>query len=261
MPVSRGADVDSVENARDEQISPPPAMPTRSLAEAVPHEDDLTEESPGNEPARGAATAAAVSSFGEKTVNSAQPGAEQSGQRALVQYDYEKAEDNELELKEGDVIRNIEMVDDNWWMGQNSRGESGLFPSNYVELVEDEDIRQPQSQPTDNPEAVPSSGGPQTSQGATATAMYDYEAAEDNELSFPENARITGVVSPTLSAYQNHDQLNNAPGIPRRGLVVRRLWWQVRVIPSQLCKIRRLKAIQCPFDISVQRLSVASELL
>ena len=54
----------------------------------------------------------------------------------MVQYDYEKAEDNELELKEGEYVTNIEMVDDDWWMGQNVHGETGLFPSNYVELVE-----------------------------------------------------------------------------------------------------------------------------
>ena len=31
--------------------------------------------------------------------------------------------------------------------------------------------------------------------GAKATALYDYEAGEDNELSFPENAVITNIVS------------------------------------------------------------------
>ena len=31
--------------------------------------------------------------------------------------------------------------------------------------------------------------------GATATALYDYEAGEENELSFPENAVIANVVS------------------------------------------------------------------
>ena len=29
----------------------------------------------------------------------------------------------------------------------------------------------------------------------TATAQYDYDAAEDNELSFPDGAKITDIVS------------------------------------------------------------------
>ena len=37
-------------------------------------------------------------------------------------------------------------------------------------------------------------GTAEAEEGHTATAMYDYEAAEENELSFPENAKITNVV-------------------------------------------------------------------
>ena len=39
---------------------------------------------------------------------------------------------------------------------------------------------------------------PAHSQGATATALYDYEAGEDNELAFPENATIKNVVCSDL---------------------------------------------------------------
>lgn len=188
MPVGRGHD--EVEDAREEQFSPPPVMPIRSLAQTIPHEDDLTEESSGLDPARAAGEAAAAASFGEHAVQSAHPGAHESGKQALVQYDYEKAEDNELELKEGEYVVNIEMVDDDWWMGQNARGETGLFPSNYVELVEGEAHTEGQAA---HETAAPSA--PEPSQGATATALYDYEAAEGNELSFPEDAKITNVVS------------------------------------------------------------------
>ena len=202
MPVGRGHNDQEVEDARREQFSPPPSMPTRSLAEAIPHEDDLTEEPVSHDPARGAGEAAAAAAFGEEAAGSANPGGHESGKRALVQYDYEKAEENELGLREGEYVTNIEMVDDDWWMGENSRGESGLFPSNYVELVEGDDVGDQAPHPTvDQSQLQPEQhhGHPAgANQGATATALYDYEAAEGNELSFPENAIITGVVSPLL---------------------------------------------------------------
>ena len=203
MPVARDHnDEDIVKEAQAEQLSPPPSMPTQSLAQVVPHEDELTEEPTSHDPARGAGEAAAASvAFGERTTTSAHPGVPEGGKRALVQYDYEKAEDNEIELKEGEYVINIEMVDDDWWMGENPRGESGLFPSNYVELTEDgvgeagyEASSQVTAQPHNEPEQL-HTGSNGAEQGATATALYDYEAAEGNELSFPENATITDIVS------------------------------------------------------------------
>lgn len=186
-PVGRGHEPE-INDARDEQFSPPPAMPTRSLAQVVPQEDDLTEEPLDRGLVdRASQAAAAAASSGVNVAGSANLEAHQSGKRALVQYDYEKAEDNELELKEGEYVVNIEMVDEDWWMGQNLRGESGLFPSNYVELVEEPDDGGAHHDYQPSPPEAPR-------QGATATALYDYDAAESNELSFPENAKITDVV-------------------------------------------------------------------
>jgi hypothetical protein len=73
-------------------------------------------------------------------------------------------------------------------------------------------------------EAPPQAPRPAASQGATATALYDYEAAEDNELSFPENAIISNVVrSPSLSVisliYGHGLLIYLPPDLPRRGLV------------------------------------------
>ena len=229
MPVGRGNSNQNVENARDEQLSPPPAMPARSLAQVIPHEDDLTEEPAGHDPARRAGEAAAAATFGEEAAEAANPGAHQSGKRALVQYDYEKVEDNELELKEGEYVTEIEMVDDNWWMGQNVHGETGLFPSNYVELVEDDaPDAGGQQQAAHAPEPSHAMESAASAQGATAIALYDYEAAEGNELSFPEDAKITGIVSlnrfnlspspvpvPRLENPPNTDDNFPSLGIPR----------------------------------------------
>lgn len=42
-------------------------------------------------------------------------------------------------------------------------------------------------------------------EGVQATALYDYEAGEDNELSFPENAVISNVVSaPSQCSHRLH---------------------------------------------------------
>ncbi|KAI9702082.1 MAG: hypothetical protein M1836_001426 [Candelina mexicana] len=207
MPVARGKE-EAIE-VPEERLSPPP-MPNASIAKVVPHEEDLPEEATGHDPARGAGEAAAAGSFGQTAAGAAHPGAHASGKRALIQYDYEKAEDNELELKEGEMVTNIEMVDEDWWMGQNQRGETGLFPSNYVELEPDESHA-----PTLNetPEAAPPAGPvpgavgavPQSkATGPVAVAIYDYQAAEDNELSFEEHAKITGIEFPDEDWWFGH---------------------------------------------------------
>jgi len=97
-------------------------------------------------------------------------------------YDYEKAEGNEIDLVEGQYVTNIDMVDEDWWMGTNHLGETGLFPSNYVEVVEEAEhpTAAPASQaPEPAARSVPSAPAPAAA-GPTATALYDYEAAEDN---------------------------------------------------------------------------------
>ncbi|KAJ5489564.1 hypothetical protein N7539_004454 [Penicillium diatomitis] len=202
MPVSNSG----VADAHEEQQSPPPAMPIRSLQEAIPDEREL-EDDTHHDLGRAAAEAVADTSA---------PGQGAPDIRAIVQFDYEKAEDNEVELREGEQVTDIEMVDQDWWLGVNSRGERGLFPANYVEVIEGdepdqaqvahstsqyahepEDAQEPEPEPASAPVPVPAPASTAASSDhPTATALYDYEAAEDNELSFPEGAKITNVEFP-----------------------------------------------------------------
>lgn len=54
---------------------------------------------------------------------------------ATAEYDYEKDEDNEIGFAEGEIIVDIDFVDEDWWSGTRQKtGEVGLFPANYVKL-------------------------------------------------------------------------------------------------------------------------------
>merc|ERR1712000_219153 len=138
--------------------------------------------------------AEAAATMGREAVESA-PAAGPGAERARAEYDYEAAEDNEVSLREGEIVSDIQRIDPDWWLVKNEAGQEGLVPSNYLTLLEEDD-QAAASAPATAGEAPPQAPGPAASQGATATALYDYEAAEDNELSFPENAVISNVTFP-----------------------------------------------------------------
>jgi hypothetical protein len=54
---------------------------------------------------------------------------------AVALYDYQKDEDNEIDLREGENISNVTDLGEGWYSGTNSLGYTGLFPGNYVQLV------------------------------------------------------------------------------------------------------------------------------
>lgn len=53
--------------------------------------------------------------------------------RARALYDYDSAEADDLQLREGEEITIIAHVDEGWSRGENSDGRSGIFPRSYVE--------------------------------------------------------------------------------------------------------------------------------
>lgn len=232
QPVARSA---PVEDAHEEQMSPPPIMPVRS----IPHADEDDEPETGPDPARSAAQSTAVASMGQEAVDHASAATQSGagGERAKAEYDYEAAEDNEVSLREGEIVSNIEKIDPDWWVVTNEKGQSGLVPANYLVALEgDEDeggappAQAAAAAAARVPEATPAE---EEAAGAKATAQYDYEAAEDNELSFPENAVLHNVVctsrSPSVRmfTYASTD-------LPRQRLVARRVSGQIRALPQQL---------------------------
>ena len=53
---------------------------------------------------------------------------------AKVTFDYDPENDDELRLKEGDMVKVLGQEEEGWLKGELN-GKTGVFPSNFVELV------------------------------------------------------------------------------------------------------------------------------
>ena len=51
----------------------------------------------------------------------------------LVEHEYIATEQDELTIKPGDIITNVEKLSDGWWEGMLN-GKRGLFPDNFVKV-------------------------------------------------------------------------------------------------------------------------------
>lgn len=97
-------------------------------------------------------------------------------------YAYDATEDNEISFAEGETIYLLEKDDSGWWRGRNAKGQEGLFPSNFVEVVGEEG----------------NSGSIEINK--EFQALYDYNAEDDTELTIKEG-EILHVISETDGWY------------------------------------------------------------
>uniref|UniRef100_A0A1A9UG75 Drebrin-like protein n=1 Tax=Glossina austeni TaxID=7395 RepID=A0A1A9UG75_GLOAU len=58
------------------------------------------------------------------------------GLRARALYDYQAADESEITFDPGDIITHIDQIDEGWWQGLGPDGTYGLFPANYVEIID-----------------------------------------------------------------------------------------------------------------------------
>ncbi|MEQ2196297.1 hypothetical protein XENOCAPTIV_008024 [Xenoophorus captivus] len=51
-------------------------------------------------------------------------------------YDYAAADDDEVSFMDGDVIVDVQQIDEGWMYGRVERtGQQGMLPANYVEAI------------------------------------------------------------------------------------------------------------------------------
>ncbi|KAM9892172.1 hypothetical protein OXX79_010201, partial [Metschnikowia pulcherrima] len=116
-----------------------------------------------------------------------------NSKRAVASYAYIKDEENELSFVEGDVITNIDFVDEEWWSGMNERTEEvGLFPGSYVTLTNSSSESQDEEMASPTFESVEVQQDSEL-QGKSAIAEYDYDKEEDNEIGFKEGDLIVDI--------------------------------------------------------------------
>ncbi|VEU21664.1 DEKNAAC102782 [Brettanomyces naardenensis] len=182
-----------VEKKEEEEEEEPAPLPSRPIVpepvepkeepEEEPKEEEPKREQPKEEPK--------VEQPKEEVNKPEETKSEPSAHTAVADYDYEKDEDNEIAFSEGEKITNIQFVDEDWWVGTNSKGETGLFPASYVKLADKTtaDV----SEPVDEPTSTAPSSAPTPASGPSAVADYDYDAAESNELTFKEGDIISDI--------------------------------------------------------------------
>ncbi|XP_072263539.1 CD2-associated protein isoform X2 [Pyxicephalus adspersus] len=104
-----------------------------------------------------------------------------------VLFDYIPQNEDELELKVGDILDITEEVEEGWWSGTRS-GRSGLFPSNFVKELElSDDAESQESSEDTEPPAAPASASP------SSPALSPAINLEPPSLSVAQPKKIIGV--------------------------------------------------------------------
>ncbi|XP_033637868.1 cytoplasmic protein NCK2-like isoform X2 [Asterias rubens] len=104
---------------------------------------------------------------------------------ATVMYNYQSQRPDELSLKKSEKLTVLEKSGDGWWRGE-CNGETGWFPSNYVNEEVD-------STPASQKSSV-SSKGDENILGEdyihSVVALYKFEGRNDEELNFEQGERL-----------------------------------------------------------------------
>ena len=92
-------------------------QPNQAAAVSSPGAQNSSQQPANMQPASQGTTAATVS-------------------RVRALFDFQPSEPGELQFRKGDIIAVIESVYKDWWKG-SLRGQTGIFPLNYVEKLAD----------------------------------------------------------------------------------------------------------------------------
>ncbi|XP_078045979.1 uncharacterized protein LOC144474702 isoform X2 [Augochlora pura] len=105
---------------------------------------------------------------------------------AIVEYNYEAQEPDELTIKRGDIIQEIKVIPGGWWKG-TLRDKRGMFPDNFVKVLDSPSSRSTGEKVPNNvtEEVTLRNGG---SRKKFCKVLFDYEPSNKDELTLtPED--------------------------------------------------------------------------
>lgn len=109
---------------------------------------------------------------------------------ALVRYNYEAKQADEISLVKGTRVLVMEKSSDGWWKGEHC-GSVGWFPSNYVQ----EEV-EPATPEGDSLEPMAPSGALPPVVLETVVALYSFTSQNEEELSFTKGEQLEVVDKP-----------------------------------------------------------------
>lgn len=147
-----------------------------------------------------------------------------TGPRCMARFEFSGEQDGELSFAEGEIIRLKEYVNEEWAKGE-LKGQVGIFPLNFVEVVEDLPSAL-QSGPAGSGfnaqqhskrDSWGSDSQTNSSSGDWYEALYDLTAETNEDLPFRKGDRI--LITEQLDSEWYRGRLNNREGMVPKAFV------------------------------------------
>jgi signal transducing adaptor molecule len=110
--------------------------------------------------------------------------------RVRALFDFQPSEPGELQFRKGDIIAVLESVYKDWWKG-SLRGQTGIFPLNYVEKLPDPTVEELQREAQMEAEVF--------GQIKNVEKLLTLLSTRSSELNVQDNEEITALYHSTLS--------------------------------------------------------------
>ncbi|KAI9474038.1 MAG: SH3 domain-containing protein [Benjaminiella poitrasii] len=131
--------------------------------------------------------------------------------KGMVVHEYKPENEDELKLMRGEYITVIDKLeDDGWWKGMNENGNTGIFPSNFIQILDDE--KPPQRPARARPATVKPEGS--STSATTPTSNTENNNGMGRPPPVPVTTRPTSLLTNRDSKNSNNSSHSTTVGSP-----------------------------------------------